>query len=285
MSGRVAVLLAALLWSTSGLFIKSPELMALAPAERAGPLIALWRGVFCAILLLPFVRWRALRFQWALISLFFSFSLMSICFITAMTRSDAGDVIFLQYTAPFWVLLINHFWLREATPKRAIAALAVAMVGVVTIVGLGSGVGDLLGLCLALVAGVGYGGVIVSLRLLRDQDSMSVIALTQLVCVILLLPFVQGFDPWLQGAQWAWVGGLAVVQYAVPYVIFAWGLKHVGAQEASILTLLEPVLNPIWVLLIWSQAIASHTLIGGGLILIALIIRYTGASAGEEAPS
>ena len=112
MSGRFAVLLAALLWSTSGLFIKSPELLAVAPAERAGPLIALWRGVFCAALLLPFVRWRTLKFEWPLISLFLSFSLMSICFITAMTRSDAGDVIFLQYTAPFWVLLINWVWLR-----------------------------------------------------------------------------------------------------------------------------------------------------------------------------
>ena len=282
MSGRVAVLTAALLWSTSGLFIKSPELSTMVPTERAGPLIALWRGLFCAILLLPFVRWRALRFQWALISLFISFSLMSICFITAMTRSDAGDVIFLQYTAPFWVLIINHFWLRESTPKRAVAALTVAMVGVLTIVGLGSGVGDLLGLCLALVAGVGYGGVIVSLRLLRGQDSMSVIALTQLVCVILLLPFVHGHDPWLAGGQWAWVGGLAIVQYAVPYVIFAWGLKYVGAQEASIITLLEPVLNPIWVLLIWGQAIASHTLVGGALILIALVIRYTGQHTVEE---
>ena len=88
--------------------------------------------------------------------------------------------------------------------------------------------------------------------------------------------------PWLEGAQWGWVGGLAVVQYAVPYVIFAWGLKHVGAQEASILTLLEPVLNPIWVVLVWGQAIATHTLIGGGLILVALVIRYTGQEAQRE---
>ena len=283
MSGRFAVLLAALLWSTSGLFIKSPELLSVAPAERAGPLIALWRGVFCAALLLPFVRWRTLKFEWALISLFLSFSLMSICFITAMTRSDAGDVIFLQYTAPFWVLLINWLWLREATPKRSLAALGVAMLGVLTIVGLGSGVGDWIGLCLALVAGFGYGGVIVSLRLLRGQDSVSVMALTQLVCVVLLVPFLQGHDPWLSGGQWAWVGGLAVVQYAVPYVLFAWGLKQVGAQEASILTLLEPVVNPIWVLLIWGQAIAPHTLIGGALILMALLIRYTGGAASSTA--
>ncbi len=283
MSGRLAVLIAALLWSTSGLFMKSPEISAMVPADRAGPLIALWRSLFCAILLLPFVKWSSLRAEKALFGLFGSFALMSVCFITAMTRSDAGDVIFLQYTAPFWVLVFNRFGLREPTSRSAVVALLIAMVGVGVIVSLGAGVGDLTGLCLALVAGLGYAGVIINLRLLKEQDALSVMALTQVVTALVLLPFLAGENLLLEGAQWQWVGGLAVVQYAVPYVFFAWGMKQVTAQEASMLTLVEPVVNPVWVLVLWGQAIAFHTLLGGGLILAALMIRYgSGNSQTQE---
>ena len=184
---------------------------------------------------------------------------MSICFIAAMARSDAGDVIFLQYGA---VLGADQLGVAPGGDPQTLTGCArCGDARRLDDRGFGLGVGDWIGLCLALVAGFGYGGVIVSLRLLRGQDSVSVMALTQLVCVVLLVPFLQGHDPWLSGGQWAWVGGLAVVQYAVPYVLFAWGLKQVGAQEASILTLLD-CREPDMVLLIWGQAIAPHTLIG-----------------------
>jgi len=276
MSGRSLVLLAAVLWSTSGFFMKSPVVAGMTPADQAGPLVALWRGVFCFVFLLPFARWRLLRPSWAMLGLVGSFALMSVCFITAMTRADAGDVIFLQYTAPFWVLLFNRFGLHEPTRRKDLVALAVAMAGVGVIVGFGSGLSDPVGLVLALIAGVGYGGVIVSFRFLHAEHSATLVCLCQFTTALVLLPWLAGGTLLLQGEQWLWIGALAVVQYALPYVLFARGLSQVGAQEASMLTLVEPVLNPIWVLLIWGTSIAAHTLLGGGLILLALVVRYAG---------
>lgn len=59
-----------------------------------------------------------------------------------------------------------------------------------------------------------------------------------------------------------------------PYILFARGLRTITAQEAGLITLVEPVMNPIWVWILWQQPIARHTMIGGGLILVALLTRY-----------
>ena len=74
--------------------------------------------------------------------------------------------------------------------------------------------------------------------------------------------------------SWASFTSGATVQVAVPYILFARALRAITAQEAALITLIEPVLNPLWVLVVWHQEIATHTFIGGGFILAALLLRY-----------
>jgi drug/metabolite transporter (DMT)-like permease len=127
---------------------------------------------------------------------------------------------------------------------------------------------------LALGAGIGFAGVIICLRSLHDQDSVLLIFVAQTASAAVLWLWVRWAGWELEGLQWAWVGALSLFQFTLPYLLFARGLQWVGAHEASLLSLIEPVLNPIWVLLIWGSAIAGHTLVGGGLILAALLLRY-----------
>ena len=68
---------------------------------------------------------------------------------------------------------------------------------------------------------------------------------------------------------------LGVIQMGLPYLLFAHGVKSVSAQEASLIVLLEPILNPILVLWCWGEAVAGATWLGGGLILTGLAIRYS----------
>jgi drug/metabolite transporter, DME family len=66
---------------------------------------------------------------------------------------------------------------------------------------------------------------------------------------------------------------MGIVQIALPYALFAWALQRVPGPEASLLTLIEPVLNPVWVALFVGERPGPATLLGGGLILVALLLR------------
>jgi len=114
--------------------------------------------------------------------------------------------------------------------------------------------------------------VILSLRALRDEDSIGLIFLCLGFSALVLMPKVAGSVHHLNGERFLWLAIFSVVQMGVPYILFARGLRRVTAQEGSLITLLEPVLNPLWVLLLWQMPVAPHTMMGGGLILAALLM-------------
>src|SRR5438552_2158720 len=101
MQGIGLLIGAAVLWSTSGLFLKSPALASLPEGER-GPFIACYRGLIAGMLLLPFVNRRRVRFRVAMLPMLVSFASMNLLFITAMTQTTAAVAIFLQYTSTGW---------------------------------------------------------------------------------------------------------------------------------------------------------------------------------------
>jgi len=279
-----------------------------------GLLIACWRCFFAALALLPLMAWQWKRNgrdrdprearteergrdeaggkvgprqvtgpsqmvkRW--LPLLASFAAMNGLFVAAMTRADAGDVIFLQYMAPLWVFIGSVIWLGERVVKANLAALGLGLGGVLVIVYASSGGDELTGALLALGAGVAYAGVILSLRALKGEDPLHLILACLVASWLVLLPLALPLTVELGLAQWAWIAILGVVQMATPYVLFAWGLRSITAQEGALITLLEPVLNPLWVWLVWGEAIAGHTIMGGGLIMAGLVLRY-GLGEGE----
>src|SRR5688500_8002144 len=119
-AARLAVIAAAVLWSTSGFFAKLP-LFDTWPAESRGVQIAFWRALFAAILILPFVRRRSWR--WPMLPMSICFGGMSGLYLTAMSLTTAANAIWLQNTAPWWVFLIGIFWLREPVRGRDLVPL------------------------------------------------------------------------------------------------------------------------------------------------------------------
>ncbi len=292
MPGRLLILAAAVLWSTSGFFVKSPWLADLGDPARAGPLIACYRTLFAALALAPFVPWGRARWRPGLLLLVGSFAAMNVLFVTAMTAAQAGDVIFLQYTAPFWVMLPAIFWLGEWFDENGLLAMGLGLGGI-CIIALGSEQAGSwqgnpgLGAILALGSGIGYAGVTLSMRHLRDEDPAWLAFVAHLGSGLLLLPWVPpGSEPviGLSATNWVALAGLGGVQMAGAYWLYARGLRTVTAQDASVLTLLEPVLNPVWVLLAWGQPIGKHTLAGGAFILAGLGVKYLRPTPPPEAP-
>lgn len=273
---RLLVLAAAVLWSLSGVVLKAPAFDDL-PTEGRGPAIAGLRALFATLALLPMVRPRRIRWRLGLIPMTVCFAAMSVLFISALMTTTAAATIFLQYTSVVWACLLGWMILRERPERHDAIAIMCVIAGIGVI--LAKDNGSHLGNGLALASGVAYAGVVVSLRALRDEDSIWLSFLCQVVSAAVILPwfYFQPID--LTVAQIGWIAFLGAFQLALPYVLFSTGVKLVSAREASILLLVEPVLNPLWVLLVWGERAALATWIGGGIILGGLVLRFVVAGA------
>lgn len=271
--GRLLLMAAAVLWSTNGLFVKSPPLRALSLDER-GPLIACYRALIAGACLIPLVQWRRVRFRRGLIPMLICFATMNATFVTAMTMTSTAATIFLQYTATGWVFVFGALFLKESITRENVVALLFAVAGIGWIVAGSWNSNELFGVMLALVSGMAYAGVIVSLRALRDEDSAWLIVLNHLVSGLILIPWVTGRGLFPTAPQWGVIVAMGIFQMGLPYLLFSRGMAHVRSQEASLITLFEAILSPFWVWLFWNEQVPTATLIGGGFILTGLLVRF-----------
>lgn len=266
--GRIYLLAAALFWSLSGVLVKSPPLQKV-PAivlacERA------WWAAFC---LTPLVSWKRIRWRPGLLPMVGCFASMNFLFISSLTLTTAAAAIFLQYTAAGWAFLFGVLFLRERADRANLIALIFGLSGIVWIVHSDWNGERFAGNALALASGLSYSGVIVCLRYLRDESSPWLIWLNHVVSGAVLLPFAITALPGLDLTQHLLLAVLGGLQMALPYVLFARGLQTVTAQEASLITLMEPLLNPLWVWLFWGEHVSATTWVGGALILCGLAIK------------
>lgn len=250
--------------------------------DLPGPTMACLRALFAAAVLLPFLRRRAITFRPAMIGMVACFAAMNICYVTSITLTSAANAIVLQYTAPAWMFLASVYWLREPLDRRSLLSLLIGMVGVVVIV-VGNWVSAPLGVALGLVAGAAYGGVAVFLRVLRQEDALWLTVLNHLIGGLVLLPVILAVLEWRPfDMTLTQLIGLIIyggVQMAIPYTMFSRGLSVVTPQEAGIITLIEPVLNPVLTYLAVGEVPKTVTVVGGAIILAGVAWRYLRTNA------
>ena len=278
--GRVCILLAAVLWSLSGAFTKvltRPTVLGLNEPELTGPVIAFCRVLFAGLACVPTLRRRDLSFRPAMLAMVACFAAMNALFVQAMAEGTAANAILLQYTAPMWMYLASVCWLGEPADRRSSVALVFGLLGIGVIVASGGGAAELPVIGLGLGSGVAYAGVVIGLRVLRHASSRWLTVLNHLGAALALLPFLWYLVPPRPAAgQLAFLVFFGVVQMALPYWLMARGLRVVSPQEAGAITLLEPLLNPLWAYLVApeTETPTSFTIVGGALILGGLAWRY-----------
>ncbi len=270
-AARAWVTVATILWSSSGLFAKATT-FDVWPADARGIVLAFWRAAFAGVLLLPAVR----RPQWdvRLVPLCLAFTVMNVTYLTAMTTTTAANAIWLQSTAPWWVLLVGVLVLGQPFPRSERVPLIAGGLGLAMILWFEVQGQARFGVLCGLISGFSYAGVVLSLRALRELDTVWVVSVAHLVTAVLIFPYVVGLDVWPSTTQLPVLAGFGLLQMALPYVLFARGLRLLTSQEATVIGLLEPVLLPVWVFLAWGEVPAPWTLVGGGLILAGLLLRY-----------
>jgi drug/metabolite transporter (DMT)-like permease len=266
MTHRAALLLlltAAVLWSLGGVLIKSVEWPSLAKAGARS-------AIACAVL---WVWLRKPRFTWSLTQLGAALAYAAtVCtFVVATDRTTAANAIFLQYTAPIYVAVLGHYFLGERTRRIDWLFIGVALAGIALFFRDQFSPRGLSGILVALGSGLSFGVMVVLLRKERNHCPTSAIFLGNVLTMLVGLPFAVG-QP-LPAAQAALLVVLGVVQLAVPYILYGLAIRYVTALEAILIPMIEPILNPLWVALKRGEIPGPWSLLGGALVLGAVLLR------------
>jgi drug/metabolite transporter (DMT)-like permease len=261
---RLYLFLGAVLWSSGGYFIKEIDAGALA--------ITFFRCLFAAAWLLPLVPGRRFPRPLDIAVSVVLFALLLGLYVGSTKETTAANAIFLQYTAPLYVILFSPLLLSEALDRRDAAPLAVCLGGILVLFLGNQGEGDLTGMAMGLGSGFFYGLFLVWLRRMRYADPVAITFANCLGVALLLAPLPGVYD--VGEVDVALLVLMALVQFAAPYVLFSRGLQRVTGGEASLIALIEPVLNPIWVLLLLGEKPTAATIAGGAIIIGGLALRY-----------
>jgi drug/metabolite transporter (DMT)-like permease len=275
-AGRLLIVTTALLWSLAGVFIKFLDLPPLT--------IVFYRSVFAALVFTPFLRRKDWRIDRPILISVISYTAAISAFVSANKLTTAANAIVLQYTAPLFVFLFSGLVLGEKISRLNGFTLATSMIGV-AIIFLGSaGQPDMAGVLLALLSGVLFAAYMINLRKTQAVSPVYLTWINNVVCALLLLLVVKS-QLGLTSTQLGIVAVMGAVQLGLPYFLFSKGLQTVPLQEASLIALIEPVLNPLWVALTVGEIPSFPTLAGGGLIVVALAVRYLWPLPGKSAPA
>lgn len=268
---------AALLWSAGGVGIKAvPE-----PAVK----VAFYRSAFAAIALLALFRPRVVPRRPSFLIAVACYAACLITFVVATKWTTAANAIFLQYTGVVWVLIAAPIVLDEPRRRDDTAAILIALGGMALFfVGKFERRG-LAGDLMALLSSLLFAFLVLSLRRERGEGAEAVVTFGNVFAAACLFPFV-ATDLSLSGRSLGWLAFLGVFQLAAAYALFVLGIRHVPATRASLIGMIEPIANPIWVFLVLGERPSRFAIAGGATVLAAVAWRtlVAGPPAAEAAP-
>jgi drug/metabolite transporter, DME family len=272
--GVLLVAGAALLWSTAGVGIKGID----DPPLK----VVFFRSAIAAVVLLVHFRPR-IRITPGFLAGLASYAACLISFVTATKWTTAANAIFLQYTGVIWVLLFSPLVVKEPLRARDVAAIAVAFGGMALFFLGRLDAPGRAGDAVAVLSGIFFAGLVLSLRRLRGVGAKAVVAWGNVVTALAVLPFVAS-DLSLTPRSAAVFLFLGVFQLAGAYALFVRGIQHVPATEASLIGMLEPIANPVWVFLFLGEKPALVSLAGGLVVLGAIAWRTLTGPPPEPVP-
>jgi drug/metabolite transporter (DMT)-like permease len=272
---RLLILAAAALWSTAGAAIK---LTALNAWQIAGG-----RSLVAALAVAAMVPASRVRPRPGVLAVALTNAVTVILFVVATKLTTAANAIFLQETAPLWVLLLAPLLLGERPSRGELLSIPVYAAGLALFFVDDLTAGQLTGKLCALGSGLAFGVTIVGLRHLREEGPGALLW-GSVIAAVVTLP-LWGSGPAATPADLALLLFLGVFQLALAYVCFARGLAGVTAVEASLLMLLEPVLSPIWAYLVVGERPGPWALGGGAIVLGAAAWRTVAPALGRPRPA
>jgi drug/metabolite transporter, DME family len=259
--GIIAIIFAAMLWSTGGVFVK------LLPQDAYT--ILSYRSMLAAAVFFAFFRKQVFQMNgraW-LNSLFYCLLVLSFVVSTKMTT--AANSILLQYTGTIYVLLAEPYFFKLKMERVNVVTISFCLLGMVILVAGDLETGSMMGNLIALLSGFLMAALFIGQRLNGPERQPASIFWGNVMMAGLGMPWLlQSPVPTLtEASMLCWLG---ILQLGLGFVLFTYGLKRVLAIEGALLAMLEPILNPVWVLIFYREKPSKGAIIGGLLIIFAL---------------
>ena len=262
---RAMLLLAATaaMWSIGGLLIKIVDA---SPLSIAGA-----RAAITSIVLLTYLRKP--KFNWSLpqVGAAISSSATAILFITATKTTTAANAILLQSTAPIYVAIFGFWLLKEKTTKYDWLTVAVVMGGMGLFFVENLSTEGLLGNFCALLSGISYAFFVIFMRMQKDGSPLESALLANIITALIGLPFLCRSVPSTSG--WLFLLILGVFQLGIPHILYSSAIKKATALEAVLISIVEPILNPVLVFLVLGEAPGIYALLGGAIVLVSITLK------------
>jgi drug/metabolite transporter (DMT)-like permease len=279
-AGIALVVAAAVAWSTAPFFTR------LLPFDSWT--ILFWRGLFGGVLIaaiLVLMQGRAGlrdltgvgRNGWLVASLS---TLGMVCFIPALQLTSVSNVAIIIATGPFVAAAIAWIWLREAARWQTMLASLVALCGVAIIVGNTRASSDILGIALACLMTVAIATMTVTVRRHKDTPMVGAAALSNILGSIVSIPFAHGIAS-VTGSDLIIFAMFGFFQVALGLTLFVLGSRLLPSGQATLIATLETPLMPFWVWLAFQEVPSSRALVGGALVMGAVIADIVSDSGGD----
>ena len=286
-SRRKGILLmigAGMCWSTGGILVRSVVLTD--PWE-----IVFWRSVFLVVFMMGILTlWHRAKvlekiFEVGLPGILAGALLAStfFFFILSVTRNTVANTLVLMSVGPFFVALSGRIFLGEQVSLRTWGTISAALVGIVLMFAEGLDSGRTIGNLLALGVPVAFGLNVVILRRTHASVSMApMVMLAGIFSIFVSLPLAWPFTPTLR--EFVVLGVMGWVQLGIGCVLMVLAAKYLSAAEIGLFSLLETILGPIWVWLGFGERPTDMALVGGLIVISALMLNGLLGMRGRSSP-
>jgi drug/metabolite transporter (DMT)-like permease len=278
--GQLYVALAAVAWSTAGVLQR--QLTVDTPTQVFG------RAAFAGAALLGYVAiverghvGRAFRsIGGAGIAVAVCVAIASGCFISALNHASVARVLFILAVAPVLAALLAWATLGERISRRTGLAMLLALCGVAVMLG-APGDASLAGDGLAFMAALAFSAMIVITRWRHEVSMAPATCLSQAILVVVFLPLATPSE--ISGGDVGWLAALGIGQIGLGFALLTVGARLIPAAQVGLITLLEVVLGPVWVWLALDERPDTLTLVGGAIVIVAIVLQTREAPAREPA--
>ncbi|HEX4945146.1 MAG TPA: DMT family transporter [Blastocatellia bacterium] len=263
---RLAVLLllgASCLFSTAGFLIKLLPLPAL--------VVAGGRSAFAALFILACIRRPKFTWSKAQLGGAVMYCAMVVFFVLANKTTTAANAILLQYTAPMYIALLGSWLLHERPTRADWGTIGFVLIGMMLFLLDGLSVGNWLGNIVALLCAFCYAVLTILLRKQKDASPYESVLLGNILTALVSIPALFAARPSLQ--NWLVLALMGMFQLGLAWVLVAKATRHVTAMEIVLIGAIEPILNPLWVVLIVGERPSFLAMIGGVIVMGAVVAR------------
>jgi drug/metabolite transporter (DMT)-like permease len=278
--GQIYVALAAVAWSTAGVLQR--QLTLDTPTQVFG------RAVFAGAALLAYVavaeRGRVVQafrsVGLAGVAVAVCIAIASASFIGALNHTSVARVLFILAIAPVLAALLAWVALGEPITRLTAGAMALALGGVALMLG-APGEGSLVGDALSFVVALAFAASIVITRWRHDVSMAPATCLSQVILIVAFAPFASAGE--IGGGDVGWLAALGIGQIGLGFALLSVGARLIPAAQVALITLLETVLGPLWVWLALDERPSTLTLVGGAIVIVAIVIQTRAAPPPEPA--